>query len=73
VWLYPQTDVFVDLADARARDGGDVRFAVTDTAVDAVTHRPVLRFTGGDGRRHAVECAYLVGADGFRYPAIVGL
>ncbi len=51
VWLYPQTDVFVDLADARARDGGDVRFAVTDTAVDGVTDRPVLRFTDGDGRR----------------------
>ena len=73
VWLYPQTDVFVDLADARARDGGDGRFAVTDTAVDAVTDRPVLRFTGGDGRRHAVECDYLVVADGSRYPAIVGL
>ena len=25
-WLYPQTDVFIDLADARARDGGDVRY-----------------------------------------------
>lgn len=25
-WLYPQTDVFIDLADARDRDGGDVRF-----------------------------------------------
>ena len=30
-WLYPQTDVFVDLADARARDGGDVRFGISDT------------------------------------------
>lgn len=28
VWLYPQTDVFVDLANARERDGGDVRFGV---------------------------------------------
>ena len=28
--LYPQTDVFIDLADARERDGGDVRFGVTD-------------------------------------------
>jgi hypothetical protein len=24
-WLYPQTDVFTDLADAAQRDGGDVR------------------------------------------------
>jgi hypothetical protein len=30
-WLYPQTDVLIDLANARDRDGGDVRFRVTDT------------------------------------------
>ena len=30
-WLYPQTEVFVDLANARDRDGGDVRFGVRDT------------------------------------------
>src|SRR6476661_3902942 len=24
-WLYPQTDVFIDLASARERDGADVR------------------------------------------------
>ena len=36
--LYPQTDVFIDLADARERDGGDVRFGVTDVSVvDDVT------------------------------------
>ncbi len=44
--LYPQTDVFVDLADARERDGGDVRFGVTDVSVDdIVSDSPVLRFT----------------------------
>ncbi|MFJ8441024.1 FAD-dependent monooxygenase [Kitasatospora griseola] len=32
-WLYPQTDVFVDLADARERDGGAVHFGVRDTEV----------------------------------------
>ena len=31
VWLYPQNEVFLDLADARERDGGDVRWSVTDT------------------------------------------
>ena len=29
VWLYPQTDVFVDLAAARNRDGGDLRFGIS--------------------------------------------
>ncbi|MCW2851287.1 MAG: pobA1, partial [Nocardioides sp.] len=32
-WLYPQTDVFADLADARARDDGDVRFGVSDVRI----------------------------------------
>ena len=55
VWLYPQTDVFVDLAAARSRDGGDVRFGVSDTAVDGLTsERPVLRFTDTDGVAHTV-------------------
>ena len=50
VWLYPQTDVFIDLAAARARDGGDVRFGVTDTAVDELTgDRPVVSFTDDTG------------------------
>lgn len=63
--LYPQTDVFADLADARARDGGDVRFGVRDVSVDdLLTHAPVMRFTDADGTRHAVRADFLVGADG---------
>ena len=50
--LYPQTDVFIDLADARERDGGDVRFGVTDVTVDDLAARPVVRFTDSDGRAH---------------------
>ncbi|RLV48225.1 4-hydroxybenzoate 3-monooxygenase [Nocardioides mangrovicus] len=69
--LYPQTDVFVDLAKARERDGGDVRFAVTDsdiTDVRATTdgERPRMRFTDADGERHDIECDVVVGADGSR-------
>jgi p-hydroxybenzoate 3-monooxygenase len=66
VQLYPQTDVFVDLADARRRDGGDVRFGVTDVAVGDLTGQPVLRFTDGEGRAQQVRCDFLVGADGSR-------
>lgn len=67
VWLYPQTDVFIDLADARARDGGDVQFGVSDTAVEDLTSdRPVLRFTDADGVPQAITCAVIVGADGSR-------
>nr|WP_278256433.1 FAD-dependent monooxygenase [Nocardioides convexus] len=66
-WLYPQTDVFVDLADARERDGGDVRFAVTDTSVvDLTSDRPAMRFTDAAGVPREVRCEVLVGADGSR-------
>ncbi|WP_269814295.1 4-hydroxybenzoate 3-monooxygenase [Lentzea terrae] len=64
VWLYPQTDVFVDLANARARDGGDVRFGVSDTSVDL--SGPTIRFVDSDGVRQEVHCDLLVGADGSR-------
>lgn len=65
--LYPQTDVFIDLADARARDGGDVRFGVRDVAVtDLTTDRPLMRFTDADGVAHEVAAKVLVGSDGSR-------
>jgi p-hydroxybenzoate 3-monooxygenase len=66
-WLYPQTDVFIDLADARQRDGGDVRFGVTETSVvDVTSDRPGMLFTDADGLAHEVRCDILVGADGSR-------
>ena len=65
VWLYPQTEVFVDLADARARDGGDVRFGVRDTkVVDVAADRPGVIFTDADDVEREMRCDYLVGADG---------
>ena len=39
VWLYPQNEVFVDLAAARERDGGEVHFSVSDTAVSRPDQR----------------------------------
>jgi len=65
--LYPQTDVFIDLADARERDGGDVRFGVTEVSVGGLTgDSPVMRFTDAAGTAHEVRCDFLVGADGSR-------
>jgi p-hydroxybenzoate 3-monooxygenase len=66
-WLYPQTDVFTDLANARARDGGDVRFGVSDTKVtDVTSDRPGIFYDDIDGVSHEIRCDYLVGADGSR-------
>jgi 2-polyprenyl-6-methoxyphenol hydroxylase-like FAD-dependent oxidoreductase len=65
VWLYPQTSVFVDLAAARERDGGDVRFGVSGTEVEGLaSDSPTMRFTDVEGMRHEVRARYLVGADG---------
>ncbi|MEV7196969.1 4-hydroxybenzoate 3-monooxygenase [Streptomyces sp. NPDC093510] len=65
VWLYPQTDVFADLADARERDGGDIRFGVTGTRVaDLTTDHPGILFDDADGCSQEVRCDVLVGADG---------
>lgn len=67
VWLYPQTDVFIDLADARDRDGGTVHFGTKDTEVlDITTDSPRVRFTAPDGTRHEIRARYVVGADGSR-------
>jgi len=66
-WLYPQTDVFLDLAEARQRDGGDVRFDSRDTRVlNATSDTPSIAFTDANGTQQEVRCDYLVGADGSR-------
>jgi p-hydroxybenzoate 3-monooxygenase len=65
VWLYPQNEVFVDLAAARERDGGEVHYSVSNTAVtDLHTDTPKIRFTDKDGRAKEIHAQILVGADG---------
>ena len=67
VQLYPQTDVFIDLADARERDGGDVRYDVSDVSVvDVTSDQPGILFTDADGQAHEIRCDYIVGSDGSR-------
>ncbi|WAC53570.1 4-hydroxybenzoate 3-monooxygenase [Gordonia sp. SL306] len=65
-WLYPQTQVFVDLHRARTRDGGDLRYGITDTEVSGVLDSPIVRFTDADGGRHEISADLVVGADGSR-------
>lgn len=67
VWLYPQTDVFIDLANARQRDGGDVRFGVSDVeVVDPYSDTPGVKFVDADGNAQEVRGDFLVGSDGSR-------
>ena len=65
VWLYPQSEIFVDLAAARQRDGGDVRFSVTDTEVlDLDSAVPKIRFTDATGQRCEIHADFIAGTDG---------
>lgn len=65
VWLYPQNEVFFDLAAARQRDGGDVRYSVSETEVlDLETDTPKIRFTDASGQRFEIHADFIAGTDG---------
>jgi p-hydroxybenzoate 3-monooxygenase len=66
VWLYPQTDVFMDLAARREADGGDVRYGVTDTSVHDIDGPPKVWFTDADGTEFELRADFIAGADGSR-------
>ena len=67
VWLYPQNEVFVDLAAARERDNGDVRYQHTVTDLtDIETAKPTIHFTDDAGQPGTIEADIVVGADGSR-------
>lgn len=65
-WLYPQTDVFIDLHAARTRDGGDLRYGISDTEVTDHRNDPHVSYTDADGARHEVTAELVIGADGSR-------
>ncbi|GAB3620127.1 4-hydroxybenzoate 3-monooxygenase [Glutamicibacter endophyticus] len=67
VTLYAQNEIFVDLAAARARDGGDVRYSCEVTEIlDVESKNPKFRFTDVTGAVYEVHADILVGADGSR-------
>jgi p-hydroxybenzoate 3-monooxygenase len=66
VTVYAQHEVLKDLIARRLEDGGDIRFGVTDTAVESPdSERPTVRFTH-DGERQELECDFVAGCDGSR-------
>lgn len=67
VWLYPQTDVFIDLANARQKAGADVRFGVSDVEIlDPYSDTPGVKFVDADGNAQEIRADFLVGSDGSR-------
>lgn len=65
-WLYPQTDVFLDLHACRTRDDGDLRYGLGDTEIHDVDDHPYVTYTDDDGSVHRVDADIVVGADGSR-------
>lgn len=66
-YLYPQTDVFIDLANKAAEDGRDVRFGLGPVEVDDLTAAPLMSYVAPDtGERVEIECELVVGTDGSR-------
>ncbi|WP_369045724.1 4-hydroxybenzoate 3-monooxygenase [Sinomonas sp. P10A9] len=66
VWLYPQNDVFDDLAARREADGGDVRYSCSNTDVYDLLGKPSVFFTDSEGTDFELRAEILVGADGSR-------
>jgi p-hydroxybenzoate 3-monooxygenase len=66
VMVYAQHEVLKDLIARRLDDGGDLRFGVTDTAVEGLqSEQPTIRFTH-DGQQHELQCDFVAGCDGSR-------
>ncbi|MBN9100763.1 MULTISPECIES: 4-hydroxybenzoate 3-monooxygenase [unclassified Pseudonocardia] len=62
--VYGQQEVVKDLIAARLADGGDLRFEVSDLALDGVTDDPVISYTR-NGQREELHCDVIAGCDGF--------
>ena len=62
--VYGQQEVVKDRIARRLADGGDLRFDVSDVAIDGVEGDPVIGFVR-DGRREELRCDVVAGCDGF--------
>lgn len=65
-WLYPQTEVFVDLHRARLREGGVLHYGIQNAQVYDVADRPRVSFIDAEGSSQELLAKIVVGADGSR-------
>ncbi len=65
-WLYPQTEIFVDLHRARAHDGADLRYDLAGTEIVEIDDTGSVRYEDADGEQHEVQADLVVGSDGSR-------
>jgi p-hydroxybenzoate 3-monooxygenase len=65
ITIYGQQEVVRDLIAGRLAAGGDIRFEVSDVALDGpTTDRPSISFTH-EGEAQTLECDVIAGCDGF--------
>jgi p-hydroxybenzoate 3-monooxygenase len=65
ITIYGQQEVVKDLIAGRLRDGGDIRFEVSDVRLDGVdTDAPSISFTH-ESEAQTLECDVIAGCDGF--------
>ena len=65
ITIYGQQEVVKDLIAGRLEAGGDIRFEVSDVAVDGLkTDGPIVSFTH-EGEARTLECDVIAGCDGF--------
>jgi len=65
ITIYGQQEVVKDLIAARLRDGGDIRFEVSDVRLDGLTtDAPRIAYTH-EGRTQELECDVIAGCDGY--------
>lgn len=65
VMVYGQTEVTKDLYEAQDAMGTSILHDVEDVVInDVTTTAPYIEYTV-DGARHRLDCAYVVGCDGF--------
>ena len=65
VWVYGQTEVTKDLVAARERDGQEIYYEASDTAVhDIASDAPYVTFTDSAGRPQRVDAVVIAGCDG---------
>ncbi|MGH8920144.1 MAG: 4-hydroxybenzoate 3-monooxygenase, partial [Actinomycetes bacterium] len=65
ITVYGQQEVVKDLIAAHLAAGGDIRFEVSDVAVDGLTTDPVITFTDAGGQPQELRCDVVAGCDGF--------
>ncbi len=64
ITIYGQQEVVKDLIAALLERGGDVRFEVSDVAVDGIEReRPRISYAA-DGAQRELECDFIAGCDG---------